>query len=138
MNGMFNESTKGGLEGEVGASYGSGSLWEVRGWFNAPLGDGAAARVSAVYTEEDGYVKNLSGPDLYGSDGDLTVRGQVMFGDIDSVELLLYGLYSKLKGSGSANQFLTRNIGGPPPVRALLATLPPLLDRKSTSLNSSH
>lgn len=127
INVISNEPTTRGFEGEVGASYGSRNLWEVRGWLNAPLGDIGAVRVSAVYTEEDGYLKNLGGPDLYGSNGDLTVRGQLKLGDVESVELLLYGLYSKLKGSGSANQFLTRNIGGPPPVRALLATLPPLI-----------
>jgi iron complex outermembrane receptor protein len=127
INVISNEPTTRGFEGEVGASYGSRNLWEVRGWLNAPLGDVAAARISAVYTEEDGYVKNLSGPDLYGSNGDLTVRGQIKVGDVDSVELLLYGLYSKLKGSGTANQFLTRNIGGPGPTQALLRTLPPLI-----------
>jgi iron complex outermembrane receptor protein len=126
INVISNEPSMSGFSGEVGASYGSRNLWEVRGWVNAPLGDVAAARISAVYTEEDGYLKNLGGRDLYGTDGDLTVRGQVKFGDVDSVELLLYGLYSKLKGTGTANQFLVRNIGGPPPVQALLRTLPPL------------
>ncbi|KTE22601.1 hypothetical protein ATE67_01285 [Sphingopyxis sp. H050] len=126
INVISNEPSKGNFAGEVGASYGSRNLWEVRGWLNAPLGDVAAVRISAVYTEEDGYLKNLRGPDLYGTNGDLTVRGQVKVGDVDSVELLLYGLYSKLKGTGSANQFLQRNIGGPPPVQALLRTLPPL------------
>lgn len=126
INVISNEPSTRGFSGEAGASYGSRNLWEVRGWVNAPLGDVAAVRISAVYTEEDGYLKNLGGRDLYGTDGDLTVRGQIKVGDVDSVELLLYGLYSKLKGTGTANQFLLRNIGGPPPVQALLRTLPPL------------
>lgn len=137
INVISNEPVKGDFTGEIGASYGSRNLWEVRGWVNAPLGDVAAARISAVYTEEDGYVKNLSGPDLYGSKGDLTVRGQIKIGDVESVELLLYGLYSKLKGTGSANQFLQRNIGGPPPVQALLRTLPPLItDPRVTDIDT--
>lgn len=127
INVIANEPSFADVGGEVGASYGSRNLWELRGWVNLPVGDQAALRVSAVYSEEDGYVKNLRGRDLYGSDGDLTVRGQFKFGDAENVELLLYGLYSKLKGTGSANQFLRRNIGGPPPVQALLRTLPALI-----------
>lgn len=137
INVISNEPSMRDFSGEVGASYGSRNLWEVRGWVNAPLGDVAAVRLSAVYTEEDGYLKNLGGRDLYGTDGDLTVRGQVKVGDVDSVELLLYGLYSKLKGTGSANQFLQRNIGGPPPVQALLRTLPALnLNPRVTNINA--
>lgn len=137
INVISNEPSTSGFSGEAGASYGSRNLWELRGWLNAPLGDVAAVRLSAVYTEEDGYVKNLRGRDLYGTRGDLTVRAQVKVGDVESVELLLYGLYSKLKGTGSANQFLARNIGGPPPVQALLRTLPPLIaDPRVTDIDA--
>ncbi len=125
VNVIANEPEYLDLTGEVGASYGSRNLFEARGWLNVPIGDAAAARVSAVYSQEDGYVENLSGEDLYGSDGDITVRGQVKFGDPENVEILLYGLWSELNGTGTGNQFLTRNIGGPPPTQALLATVPP-------------
>lgn len=127
INVISNQPSTQGLAGEVGASIGSRDLREGRGWLNVPLGEMSAARIAAVYTKEDGFVKNLSGRDLYGSKGDLTVRGQLKFGDLESGELLLYGLYSKLKGTGTANQFLARNIGGPPPAQALLRTLPPLI-----------
>ncbi|MCB2013478.1 MAG: TonB-dependent receptor [Sphingobium sp.] len=116
------------FEGQVGASYGSRNLWEVRGVLNVPVGDIAAARVSAVYTEEDGYVKNLSGApgtqDFFGTNGDLTLRGQFLLGSPEDVEVLVSGSHMKLKGSGVAMQFLERNIGGPPPAQALLATVP--------------
>ena len=52
------------------------------------------------------------------------MRGQIAFGNPDKTELLIYGLYSDLQGSGVAMHYLERNNGGPPPTRALLATLP--------------
>ncbi len=116
------------LEGRVGASYGSRDLLEFRGMLNVPVGDNVAARVSAVRSEEGGYVKNLSTApgtkDLFGRDGDLTVRGQLLFDAGDDFEVLVSATYSDLNGSGVAMQFLERNIGGPPPTRALLATVP--------------
>ena len=116
------------FEGEVGASYGSRDLKELRGVLNVPLAESAAARVSAVYTEADGYVKNISTApgtqDPFGTNGDLTVRGQLLFGAPSTAEVLLSGTYSKLKGSGVAMDYLERNIGGPPPTQALLRTIP--------------
>jgi iron complex outermembrane receptor protein len=117
------------FEGEVGASYGSRNLSEVRGVLNMPLAENVAARVSAVYTREDGYIENLSTnpgtDDFLGTDGDLTVRGQLAFGTPETLEVLLYGAYSNLNGTGVAMTYLERNNGGPPPTQALLATLPP-------------
>lgn len=117
------------FEGQVGASYGSRDLWEVRGVVNVPDGDIAAARLTAVYTKENGYVKNLSTApgtgDFFGTDGDLTLRGQFLLGAPDEIEVLVSGSHMKLKGSGVAMQYLERNIGGPPPTQALLRTIPP-------------
>lgn len=117
------------FEGEIGASYGSRNLFEARGVLNVPFTDWAAARVSAVYSQVDGYVKNLSTvsgtKDLLGSDGDVSVRGQLLLGRPSTVELLLFGAYTKQKGTGVPMLFLERNIGGPPPTQALLATIPP-------------
>jgi len=116
------------FEGQVGASYGSRNLWEVRGVLNVPVDDIAALRVSAVYTEEDGYVKNLSTvpgtSDFFGTDGDLTLRGQFLLGTPDTVEVLVSANYSKLNGTGINMSFLERNIGGPGPTQLLLATIP--------------
>lgn len=116
------------FEAGVGASYGSRELMEVRGYLNIPLAEQAAARISAVYTEEDGYVENASTvpgtSDFFGSDGDLTVRGQLLFGTPETLEVLVSGTYSELNGSGVAMHYLERNIGGPPPTQALLRTIP--------------
>ncbi|CAN5185220.1 hypothetical protein BH09PSE1_BH09PSE1_15810 [soil metagenome] len=116
------------FEAEVGASYGSRDLMELRGVVNVPFAPNVAGRLSAVYSEEDGYVKNLSTvpgtSDFFGSDGDLTVRGQLLFGTPETLEVLVSGTYSDLNGSGVAMDYLERNIGGPPPVQALLRTLP--------------
>lgn len=116
------------FEGLVGASYGNRDLIEERGMINVPMGDNAAARFSVVHTEEDGYVKNLSTApgthDFFGTDGDLTMHGQILFDVQDDLEILLSGSYSKLNGTGIAMSYLERNIGGPPPTQVLLRTIP--------------
>ena len=116
-------------EGQVGASYGSRNLWEVRGTANIPLSDNVATRFSVVRTEEDGYVENLSAvdgtDDFFGTDGDITARGQVLFAAQNDLEILLSATYSKLNGTGVAMSYLERIAGGPPPTQALLATIPP-------------
>ena len=78
-----------------------------------------------MYSREDGYIENTAGGTaLHGSDGDVTVRGQLLYGVPETVEVLLYGSYSKLNGTGVASQFVQRNVGGPPPTQALLRTIP--------------
>lgn len=137
---VISEEPQDEFAGHVGASYGSRSLFEGRGMINAPITEGVAARISAVYTEEDGYVDNVSTvpgtSDAFGSDGDLTVRAQLALGDAETTQLLLYGLYSDLNGSGVAVHFLERNIGGAPPVQALLRTLP-AVDRDVLTINNN-
>lgn len=114
--------------GQIGASYGSRNMFEGRAMLNVPLTDIAALRVSGLYSREDGYIKNLSTlpgtKDGFGSDGDYSFRGQLLVGTPDEVEVLLFGNYSKQKGTGVTMSFLERNIGGPPPVQALLRTIP--------------
>lgn len=126
---VINKRPENDFAGEVGVTYGSRDLFEMRGVLNAPLGDVGAARISAVYSQEDGYVKNENtspgARDFFGSPGDITVRSQLLLGDPDSIELLLSATYSKLKSTGIAQQFLERNIGGPGPVQPLLGMIPP-------------
>ncbi|KTE30875.1 MULTISPECIES: TonB-dependent receptor [unclassified Sphingopyxis] len=114
--------------GQVGASYGSRNFYEGRAMLNVPLTEIAALRVSAVYSEEDGYIRNVSTlpgtKDGFGSDGDYSVRGQLLVGTPDEIEVHLFGNYSKQNGSGITMSYLERNIGGPPPVQALLRTIP--------------
>ncbi|MCG8402400.1 MAG: TonB-dependent receptor, partial [Firmicutes bacterium] len=116
------------LEGEIGISAGSRNLAEIRGVINVPIADNVAGRLSAVYTEEDGYVENLSNQpgtdDFFGTNGDTTIRAQLLFGTPETVEILRSGSYSDLDGTGINMTYLERNIGGPPPTQALLATLP--------------
>lgn len=119
------ESTFGG---QIGATYGSRDLLEFRGTANIPLGERFASRFSVVYTEEDGYVDNAfsdsSSDDPFGTDGDFTARGQLLYDDGEDFSVLLSATYSDLDGTGVAMHFLERNIGGPPPTQALLLTLP--------------
>ncbi|MEQ8936016.1 MAG: TonB-dependent receptor, partial [Amphiplicatus sp.] len=128
-------------EGQVGASYGARNMWEVRGTANVPLSDSVTTRFSVVRTEEDGYIKNLSTApgteDFFGTEGDLTARGQLLFEAQNDLRVLFSATYSKLNGTGLAMSYLERNIGGPPPTQALLATLPPDLADPLTVNNDS-
>lgn len=128
VNVISNRPDKNEFSGSAGLSYGSRNLFEVRGVSNIPFEGKAGLRLSAVYTEEDGYVDNVNtGPnsrDLFGTTGDTTVRGQFLAGTPDTVEVLLSATHFAMNGSGIAQQFLERNNGGPPPTLALLNTIP--------------
>lgn len=117
------------FEGTIGASYGSRDFMEVRGVLNVPLTDKISTRISALYNEEDGYIENRSnqpGTDnFFGSNGDTMVRGQLKYEGDDGLDVLLSATYNDRDGTGVNMTYLERNIGGPPPTQALLATLPP-------------
>lgn len=114
------------FEGQVGVTYGERNLFEARGVINAPLSDNLAVRVSAVYFQEDGYTEQLTpGLDnLSGRDGDINIRGQILYAGPDDSELLLSVSHTELNGSGVPLKFLERNIGGPGPVQPFLAQIP--------------
>lgn len=115
------------FESTVGISYGTRNHNELRSMVNIPVSEWVSTRFSAVYTREEGYVKNLysngAGDDYFGSDGDLTLRGQAMIDSGDTWQLLLSATHSELKGTGVNMVYLERNPGGPPPARALVATI---------------
>lgn len=115
------------FESTVGISYGTRNHNELRSMVNIPVSDWVNTRFSAVYTREEGYVKNLyndgAGDHYFGSDGDLTLRGQAMIDSGDTWQLLLSATHSELKGTGVNMVYLERNPGGPPPARALVATI---------------
>ena len=117
------------FEGRAGVSFGARDLIEVRGMVNIPLNDTVATRFAAVHTQQDGYHKNTSTApgteDYYGSDGDTSFRGQLLFEDLNGFDVLLSANYSELDGTGVPYVFLERNIGGPPPTQALVATVGP-------------
>lgn len=116
------------FEAEAGFTYGSRNHTEFRGVVNLPVNEDVRTRFSAVYTKEDGYIVNQSAQpgtqDFFGTNGDTTVRGQVLYGTPETVEILLSGTYSDIDGSGMNMTYLERNPGGPPPVRALVSTIP--------------
>lgn len=117
------------FEAKVGISYGSRDLLEMRGMVNFPVNEQIASRFSVVYTEEDGYHENISTApdtdDFYGTDGDLSLRGQLLYEDLNGFDILLSASYSDLDGTGVPMTFTERNIGGPGPTQALLATIGP-------------
>ncbi len=129
VNVISNEPTF-DYEGQIGATYGSRDLWEVRGTANIPLSENTATRFSIVRTEENGYVDNVfsasSDDDPFGTEGDFTARGQLLVdGGDDDWSILASATYSDLNGSGVAMHFLERVTGGPPPVQGLIASMVP-------------
>ncbi len=114
-------------EGKVGATFGSRDLMEYRGMVNVPLGENLATRLAVVHAKEDGYHENLSeapgSDDFYGSDGDLSVRGQMLYDNQNGFTVLLSGLHSDLNSTGLPYTFLERNLGGPPPVQAYVSQI---------------
>ncbi|BFM09164.1 TonB-dependent receptor [Halioxenophilus aromaticivorans] len=129
--GVVNVISKGPAEyfsAQAGVSVGSRGHQELRGVLNVPINEQLSTRVSAVYTEEEGYVTNTSSApgadDFFGTDGDTTVRGQMLWGSPETTEVLLSGTYSDLQGTGLNMVYLERNPGGPPPTQALVATIP--------------
>lgn len=113
-----------GSEGTVGVTFGSRNHAELRGMINTPLSERLAARMSVVYSQKDGYHENLStapgADDFYGSDGDLSLRGQLLYHGNDSLEVLFSAAHSDLNGTGLPYTFLDRNPSPIPPVRAYL------------------
>lgn len=116
------------FSGSVGMTYGSRDLLEFRGVLNTPITEKLSARISGVYTEEDGYIENISDApgtqDFFGTNGDTSIRAQLLYDNNEDLEVLLSGTYSDKDGTGVNMSYLERNIGGPPPTQALLRTLP--------------
>ena len=86
--------------GSVG--YGNFNSRNVNGAVNLPLGSQSALRLSGVYQQDDGYMRNLfTGNDLAGQ----TIhgeRGNLLFQFTDQVSLTLSEDYAQMGGSRSA------------------------------------
>ncbi|WP_397578427.1 TonB-dependent receptor [Sphingorhabdus sp.] len=118
---LFGRSASGGLvhlisrkpklsetEGYAEASYGSYDYLKLGGAVNVPLGEKVAIRASGHYQRNDGWIKNLLGPDQ-AQEKELAARIQVRVasGDLDSVLKYEFGK----SGTPNANAFLWYPIG---------------------------
>ena len=90
------------LEVATEALFGDLDHVRLRGLLNAPLGDKAAARITAVWEERDGYLENLV-PGV-GDSNDIdnyAVRGQLLFDVSETLEVLVRGYVSESGGRGA-------------------------------------
>jgi len=112
---LFGRNTIGGAinivsrkpEDEFGGSLqvaaGDEGYFEARGSVNIPLGDRAAARLSAFTRERDGYVEAIQYDDLeLGNDDIWGMRGSFRFDVTDDFRIEIAGDYSKAEETPSA------------------------------------
>ena len=78
------------FEGHVAVGYGSYDQRRAEGAFSGPLGEGISARLSFLWNEADGYIKNAIGPDL-NEDDTTAVRLQLRLAPNEQFEALLSG-----------------------------------------------
>jgi iron complex outermembrane recepter protein len=101
INVITNRPSFDGTSGAINAGYANYKAFNVDGFFNLPVNDWAAFRVSASYDSRDSYTRGVTG-DTYHNNNfrkNFSVRGQALFRLGNSGELLLRGSYSKLNGS---------------------------------------
>jgi iron complex outermembrane recepter protein len=92
-------SSEKGFDTEI--TGGSDSLISLKGAFNIPFSDNAAARIAFTYAERDGLRGNSPAPD--GDDLDeLGVRASLLFDLNENASILLSGDYFEQSGNGTA------------------------------------
>jgi iron complex outermembrane receptor protein len=87
--------------GRVKLSAGSYDRLDAELVYNQPIGDGLAFRVVAMSRQRDGYLENLSGPDLNDEDQWATRLG-ILWQASDRTEVLWRGEYSELDQHSAA------------------------------------
>ena len=87
--------------GYVDATYGTDNLIRLKGTFDAPMGDNAAFKLSALFGSQDGYVDRPAGGDL-GNQKVFAVRGAWLWEPTDNLEVLLSADASKEDDNGPA------------------------------------
>ncbi|MBH5323457.1 TonB-dependent receptor [Aurantiacibacter sediminis] len=89
-------------EGDFEFSYGSFDTYRASGYVSGPLSDQVAAKLSATYTNSDGYgdIFNVATGEQVGEAGardDIVVRGALLFEVSDTFSIDVGGDYSRLR-----------------------------------------
>jgi iron complex outermembrane recepter protein len=108
--GAINIVTKGPtsqMAGQVSASYASDGEWRFNAALSGPLGDTAGFRVSGYFSDQDGYVTNLTTGREINNEDSRGVRGKLKFDLSDNFELALSADWSETKTRGNASTFLS-------------------------------
>jgi iron complex outermembrane recepter protein len=75
-------------EGHLEATAGNYSMQRITGSLSGPISDNLAYRIAGNYHERDGYLENLSGPDLNDAD-EWNVVGKLAWEPTDELAILL-------------------------------------------------
>lgn len=81
--------------GMLRAEYGNYDRLNLQGVINMPLGDKAAFRLSGLFTDDDGYIKDAVTGEGYAEKHRWMLRGQFLFEPSDSVSVRIIGDYAK-------------------------------------------
>lgn len=84
------------LNGAVEASYEEYDVARVNGFFNAPITDTLATRVTWTYANGDGWLDNKANGDKTNDRDRYSVRGQVLWQATESLGIRLIGDYAKV------------------------------------------
>ncbi|HEY0686715.1 MAG TPA: TonB-dependent receptor [Steroidobacter sp.] len=91
--------TLGELNSEFELTYGNYDTLLARGVMNVPLGDRAAMRVAALWSEADGFIENPNTEDSYNERKPRAAKAQLLVEASDSVTLRLIADYSEEKSN---------------------------------------
>ena len=88
----------------IGGTFGGYSMQKFEGFFNLPVGDALALRISASDTKRDPIIENVYNPDAGMRDEDNTyIRAQFRFEPSDTFDVTLAGTYWEDTSNGNAD-----------------------------------
>jgi iron complex outermembrane recepter protein len=93
------------LEAQLEATAGSYGLSNYRGMITGPISDSVNGKISFNQKDRDGYIESVIDPDVeQGSIDSSSLRGQLLFTPIDTLEALLTIEYGEDRRSGVASR----------------------------------
>ena len=111
--GLINIVSKGpsfdGFHGGAEGSYGNYDFFRLSGFLNVPLGETAAARVDGVWSQRDGFYKDVTNGGTVNDRDRYFVRGQILFEPSSALSIRLIGDYSNRNENCCAAVYLNRN-----------------------------
>ena len=91
--------TLGDFNSDFELTYGNYDTMLARGAVNIPMGDRAAARVAALWSEADGFIENPNTGDSYNERKPRAAKAQLLVEPTDSLTLRLIADYSEEKSN---------------------------------------
>lgn len=108
--GAVNIVTKGptsDFAGQVSAGYASDGEWRFNAGISGPLGDTVGYRLSGFYSNQNGYVRNLTTGQRINNDESKGLRAKLKFDLTDTLQIALSADWSKNVTRGNASTFLS-------------------------------